>query len=271
GRQRPNIEESTMFPVVTRTTNHLIRPLVVGLGTAALIASLTACGTERDVSLTSAGETTPGGCVRSGDASVCIDENGGSVSSGDSSVSVGPDGGSVSSDGSSVSVGPDGGNVSSGDSSVSIGPDGGSVSSDGSSAGPSSGPSASGTPSGAATYGDLGPESGGGERLGTFGATGQVALTGAVAQQGSVTKASCKAQGDIRTLTAALPRGGQLVVEAKGPAIGTITVTTASGEWTGEWLGNLEDVVFLSPTSMRLDGASLAGDGTVTVSGIFNC
>ncbi|MGL5866542.1 MAG: hypothetical protein ACRCYX_11870 [Dermatophilaceae bacterium] len=224
---------------MTRTTNHLIRPLVVGLGTAALIASLTACGTERDVSLTSVGEATPGGCVSSGDASVCIDENGGSASAGDSSVSVGPDGGSASA----------------GDSS----------------AGPSSGPSASGTPSGAATYRDPTPESGGGERLGTFGATGQVALIGAVAQQGSVTKGTCEARSDIRTLTATLPRGGRLVVEATGPAIGTITVATASGEWTGEWVGNLEDVVFLSPTSMRLDGASLAGDGTVTVSGIFNC
>jgi hypothetical protein len=225
-----------MVPVMNPAASRVVRPLAVGLGAAALAVALAACGSERDVTLASQGQATTGGCVRSGDASVCVDEDGGEVSAGDATVTVGPDGGSASA----------------GDSTVSV--DGG-----------------AGASSGSATADDRGPESGGGGRVGTFGATGQVTLTGAIAQQGPVAKGKCEAAGDVRRLTATLPRGGRLIVDVRGPSVGDIALTTASGEWTGEWVGNLEDVLFMSPTGMRLAGASLTGDGTVKVSGAFDC
>jgi hypothetical protein len=238
-----------MFPVMTPTVSRLVRPLATGLGVATLAAGLAACGSQRDVTLASQGAATTGGCVSSGDASVCVDENGGKVAAGDATVTVGPDGGKVSAGDATVTAAPGGGGVSAGGSSVGVG-------------GGSSGP---------ATAGGHGPESGGGERVGTFGATGQVTVTGPVAQRGSVTKGKCEATSDVRTLTATLPRGGRLIIDVIGPTVGDITLTTASGEWTGKWVGNLEDVFFMSPTGMRVDGASLAGDGTVKVSGTFDC
>lgn len=213
---------------------------------------------------------------------------------GGGTVNVGPAGAQVSGAGAQVSVGPDGAVVSDGQGNqVSAGADGsaGVAASDGTSGGSgvtgggakvSAGAGGVSVDAGGVTVsagadgvtvdtGTSGGTSGGaagGTRQGTFGVSGQVALSGGATWAGTVAQASCDVNGDQRTITAKTPTGLTVVIDTNGPQMVTLTVSGAGKEWTADD----PSVVTLTAGRTLVAGAQLAGDGAnVRLQANFPC
>lgn len=207
--------------------------LVAAAGLVAL--GLTACGSG-------------GGTVTVGKDGVALSDGSGGQ------VSVGADGATGSDgNGNSVVAGSDGTTVTGADGSqVSVGAGGATVASAGGGA-------------------SVGSGSGGGVRQGSFGANGQLSLSGAMDWQGT-TGSSCDVNGDQRTITATIGDGYTVVVDTNGTGQASITVSGAAGGWAADFNGDAGSVVTLTPGRTLISGAELAGDGgNVALEASFAC
>ena len=193
---------------------------------------------------------------------VTSDGNGGSVS-------IGPDGVHIDTgDGGSVDIGADGAQIDTGDGSVSVGADGVTVDPGVSTSRPSKDPSATG-PGTAATAGPGTRDTG--TRQGTFGTTGRVTLTGGPRFAGAASSAVCDVNADQRTVTAQLPDGVTLVIDANGLEQSSMWLTDANDTtWRADFNGTV--ALSMTATTTTVAGVRLAGPaGVVTLSATFAC
>lgn len=122
----------------------------------------------------------------------------------------------------------------------------------------------------------------GGSRIGDYGSTGTVALTGTLKGTPKVTSARCNAAGGPRSLTATLEGGLELEVSISTPEIAHISITKGLAQWRGSWVTNFGDVARVNDASFTVKGAQLSPDadidtgvavatGVVTVDASFDC
>ena len=271
------------------------KALTMIAATTLSVLALSACGSQATLRTGQVADTqtrSSSSQVVSG-GQVVSDGNGGSDGSG-ASVSVGADGVHIDTgDGSAVDVGPDGAQIHAGDGSVSVGADGthidagdGSVSVDangvavdpgststskarsGSSSKAQGGSSSTGSGSsgtGDAGAGDIG------DRQGTFGTTGRVALAGGVRFTGAASSAVCDVNADQRTITAQLPDGTTLVIDANGLDQSSMWLTDANDTtWRADFNGTV--ALGMTATSTTVTGIRLVGpDSVVVLDATFAC
>jgi hypothetical protein len=174
-----------------------------------------------------------------------------SACGGGGTVTFGPEGATASASGAGVSVGADGVRASDGNgNAVTAGPDRISVT-----AGPTGGT----------------VDAGSGDRQGTFGTSGQVTLTGAVAFQGRL-DGTCDVNGDQRTITVITPDGYTVVIDTNGAPQATLTVQGSGGFWKADYNGDGDSVVTMTARRTAVRAARLAGSaGVVTLEASFDC
>lgn len=122
----------------------------------------------------------------------------------------------------------------------------------------------------------------GGGRIGNFGSTGTVTLTGAIKGTPKVTSAKCSAAGGPRDLTAMLDGGLELRVSIVSPDVADVSITKGKAEWQASYVTNFGDVAKVDDASFTLKGAQLSphedidtgvavATGVVTLEATFDC